>query len=99
MRACRQGFAVTRAALTFEEATGDLTRRVELFAVLDEQRKEVAIGRARRSDNGNQYHRVTNADHNRTIRLFGHTIRFKRNSLTVQRHRYGIQYEPTRLVV
>ena len=61
------------ASFTFEEATGDLARRVESFLEINTEREEIyafpGFGRRRGCS---QKHRVTGLDENRPAGLLGH---------------------------
>ena len=82
MHAARQHFLLGRLAFALEEAAGDASRRVGVFAVVDRQRQEVdAFARAGRAARGDEHDRVAEADDDGAVGLLGELAGFESESV------------------
>ena len=76
--AAREHFLLGGLALALEEAAGNASRRVGVFAVIDREREEVdALAWAVGAAGGDEHHRVARADNHRAAGLFGQLARFE----------------------
>ena len=64
-------------ALALEEAAGDASRRVGVFAVVDRQREEVDVARAGGARSGHEHHGVAGSDDHRAVGLLGELAGFE----------------------
>ena len=84
--AAGQRFLFGGLAFALEEAAGNASRGVGVFAVVDGERKEVdSFTRARRVAGGHEDHGVAHADDDRAIGLLGQTARLDREGLGAER--------------
>ena len=73
-----QHFLLRRLAFALEEAAGDASGRVGVFAVVDRQRQEIdAFARVRRVARRDEDHRIAEADDDRAVGLLGELAGFE----------------------
>ena len=76
--AAGENFALTRTAFALDEAAGDASAGVGVFAVVNGEREEVdAFARVGIGGGGGQHNVVADAHHDRAVGLFGQFSGFK----------------------
>ena len=77
-QAAGQHFLFGRLAFALEEAAGDASRRVGVFAVVDRQRQEIdPFARTGGTAGRDEHHRVAEADDDGAVGLFGQLAGFE----------------------
>ena len=79
-----EDFLFRGLAFALEEAAGNASRRIGVFAVVDRQRQEVDVARACRARGGDEHHGVARADDHRAVRPAWRACRFRMRSCAIR---------------